>query len=135
MWATRRSPEKRTGMTSNKTDEELYDILYIHPEDYTRAAIEAAGEEFSRRKLDAPTPNSVAEVREKEESHLSWPQRILAFFVSSAFLFIPSLLAHRHYVEKGERRKASEWVRWAIYGFIFYCVLGVLSRVLASTRY
>jgi hypothetical protein len=122
-------------MTSNKTDEELYDILYIHSEDYTHDAIEAAGEEFRRRKLDAPTPNIVAAVREKEESHLSWPLRILAFFVSSAIFFIPLLLAHRHFVEKGERRKASEWARWAIYGFVFYCVLGMLSRVLASTGY
>ncbi len=122
-------------MTSNKTDEELYDILYIHSQDYTRDAIEAATEEFHRRKLDAPAPNIVAAVREKEESHLSWPLRILAFFVSSAFLFIPSLLAHRHFVEKGERRKASEWARCAIYGFIFYFILGVLSRVLASTGY
>ena len=122
-------------MTAIKTDEELYDILFIHPQDYTHDAIEAAGEEFRRRKLDAPAPKIVAAVREKEESHLSWTLRILAFFVSSAFLFVPLLLAHRHFVEKGERRKASEWTKWAIYGFVFYCILGVLSRVLASTGY
>jgi hypothetical protein len=38
---------------SNKTDEELYDILGAHSEDYIADAIEVAREEFERRKLDA----------------------------------------------------------------------------------
>ena len=97
---------------------------------------EAARVEFSHRQLDAPTLRSVEEavekVREDEEAPLSWPLRILAFFVSSAFVFVPVILAHRHFVEKGAKRKASDWAKWATYGFVFYCVLGLFIRLLSS---
>lgn len=135
----RLSPESLQEQMSSKSDEDLYEILHSHSQDYMPETIEAARAEFSHRQLDAPTLSSIVEaaekVREKEEAHLRWPLRMLAFFVSSAIFFIPVLLAHRHYVEKGERRKAREWARWAIYGFVFYCVLGVLMRVLASKGY
>ena len=133
------SPEKLLELMPGKTDEELYDILHVHPHDYTSETIEAARREFDYRQLDAPRLSNVAaaveKVREKEDARLSWPLRMLAFFVSTAILFIPVLLAHRHFVEKGEKRKAREWARWAFYGFLFYCVLGALIGVLASTGY
>ncbi len=101
--------------------------------------IEAARAEFSRRQLGESSLSDVVafaeKAREKEEAHLSWRLKMLAFFVSSAILFIPVLLAHRHFVENGERCKAREWARWAIYGFIFYCTLGVLVRVVTSMGY
>ena len=78
---------------------------------------------------------TVGRAREREDAQLGWGLRIVAFFVSSAIVFIPVILAHRHFVEKGEMRKAREWTRWAIYGFLFYCALGVLSRVLSSRGY
>jgi hypothetical protein len=135
----RYSTENLQEKMSGKTDEELYDILYAHSQDFTQNTIEAAKAEFSHRQLDTTKLSSlsaVAEtVREKENAHLSWPLRILAFFVSSAIVFIPAILAHRHYTEKGEKRKAREWVRWAAYGFVFYCLLGVLSRALTSRGY
>lgn len=130
------SPESLQEQMSGKSNEDLYDILHSHSQDYMPQTIEAARAEFSRRQVNAPTLSNVAiaaeRAREKEEARLSWPLRMLAFFVSSTILFIPVLLAHRHFVEKGERRKAREWVRWAIYGFVFYCVLAILMRVLAS---
>jgi hypothetical protein len=135
----RPSSEKLLEMMSDKTDEELYDILHVHPEDYTSETIEAARRAFDDRQLGAPRLGSVAaaveKVREKEDAHLSWPLRMLAFFVSTAIFFIPVLLAHRHFVEKGEKCKAREWARWAFYGFLFYCLLGVLLRALTSTGY
>jgi hypothetical protein len=133
------SSEKLLEMMSGKTDEELYDILQVHSLDYTPETIEAAREEFGHRQLDAPMLSSVAaavdKAREKEDAHLSWPLRILAFFVSTAICFIPVLLAHRHFVEKGKKCKAREWAKWAFYGFLFYCVLGVLSWVLIAMGY
>ncbi len=133
------SSEMLREMMSGKTDEELYGILQVRSQDYTSETIEAARREFDLRQLDAPRLSNVAaaveKVREKEEAHLSWPLRMLAFFVSTAILFIPVLLAHRYFVEKGEKRKAREWAKWALYGFLFYCALGVLLRVLASTGY
>lgn len=120
---------------SIKSAQDLYDIVHFHSQDYLPETIEAAHSELSRRQLDAPTLSSIVEAaekeREKEEAHLSWPLKILAFFISTAILFIPVLWAYTHFVEKGERRKAREWARWAIYGFVFYCVIGLLLRMLA----
>ena len=119
---------------SNKTDAELYDILYGHSADYTPDALEIAKEEFAGRKLDAPTLNSlgtaVEEQRKKENAPLGWPLRAVAFFISTVFFGIPVILAHRHFVEKGERRKAREWGRWGLFGFFFYLGLFVITAVL-----
>ena len=115
---------------ANKTDGELYDVLYGHSGDYTTDAVEAAKQEFKSRNLNAPTVNTistaVAEQKQTEEQPLEWGYRILAFFISTAFLGIPVILAHRHYVENGARRKAREWGKWALFGLAFYIVLGVL---------
>src|SRR5437879_2560350 len=98
---------------ANKTDEELYDVVYGHSSDYTPNAVEIAKLEFSSRNLDAPTVSSlstaVAGQKQAEEAPLGWGYRILAFFTSTIFFGIPVILAHRHYVEKGARHKAREW--------------------------
>jgi hypothetical protein len=115
---------------SKKTDEELLGILSAYSNDYRPDAIAIAREEFGRRKLDARTLKDLATNIEgqqrQEESPLGWPLRIVAFFVTTACFGIPALLAHRHFVEKGAKRKAREWGRWALYGFVFYFALGVL---------
>jgi hypothetical protein len=110
---------------ANKTDEELYDVLHGHPDDYTADAVEAAKQEFASRNLNAPTLSTLGSVvegqKQVEEAPLEWPLRIIAFFVSTLALGIPVLLAHRHYVEKGARRKAREWARWGI-SFLLRCI-------------
>ena len=119
---------------ANKTDEELYDVLHGHPNDYTADAVEAAKQEFASRDLTAPTLSNLSTAVEAqmrvEDAPLEWPLRILAFFISPLFFFIPVLLAHRHYVEKGARRKAREWARWGLFGLLFYFFLSVLRFVL-----
>jgi hypothetical protein len=119
---------------TNKTDEELYDILYVHSGDYTAAALESAREEFAGRKLDAPTLNNFGAAAERlrsvEASHLSWPLRIFAFLFSTWGFGIPAVLAHRHYVEQGARLKAREFGRWALLGFTFYLVFFIITTIL-----
>lgn len=119
---------------ADKTDEGLYDVLYGHSNDYTSEAIEVAKQEFASRSLDEPTLSNLGNVAKEqkqiEEAGLEWPLRTVAFFVSTMFLFIPVLLAHRHYVEKGAKRKAHEWARWALYGFLFYFALSLLRLTL-----
>ena len=119
---------------ANKTDEGLYDVLHGHPDDYTVEAIEAAKQELASRNLTAPTLSTLGTVVEGqkrvEEAPLEWSLRILAFLISTLFLGIPVLLAHRHYVEKGARRKAREWARWGLFGFLFYFVASVLRFML-----
>lgn len=117
-----------------KTDEQLYDILHGHPNDYTADAIEAAKQEFASRNLAAPVLSSLSIAIESqkrvEEAPLEWPLRIVAFFISTVALGIPVIVAHRHYVEKGARRKAREWARWGLFGFLFYFVMAVLRFML-----
>jgi len=117
---------------SDKTDEELYDIL-AHSKDYTADASEIANEEFRSRKLDAATLSSlgtamVEEQRQREEAPLSWTLSMVAFFFSTLFFGIPVILAHRYFVEHGAKRKAREWKQWGLFGFFFYVALFVLRR-------
>jgi hypothetical protein len=116
---------------SNKTDEELHDILYAHSGDYTPDALAIANEEFLVRKIDAPTLSTlrtgVEELRKREEARLGWPLRIVAFFFSTVLFGIPVILAHRHYVEQGAKRKAREWGRWGLFGFAFYLALSIIG--------
>jgi hypothetical protein len=119
---------------ANKTDVELFDVLHGHPDDYTADAIEAAKQEFASRNLAVPMLSSlnatVEEQKRLEEAPLGWSLRILSFLISTVFLGIPVLLAHRHYVEKGARRKAREWARWGLFGFLFYFVVSILRFML-----
>jgi hypothetical protein len=119
---------------ANKTDEELYDVLHGHPDEYTGDAIDAAKQEVASRNLTAPTLSTLSTAVEAqkrvEETPLGWPLRIVAFFISTMGGGIPVILAHRHYVEKGARRKAREWARWGLFGFLFYFSVFVLRFVL-----
>jgi len=118
---------------SNKTDNELYDILHVHSRDYSPEAIEVARDEFLVRKVDTPTLESLGSageaMRTREEAPLEWSLRIIAFFFSTAFLGIPVLLAYRHYIEHGSRRKAREWGRWGLFGFAFYLALSIITYI------
>jgi len=131
-------PRSRSHETSHggKSDEELYDVLYGHAADYTADAVEIAKQEFNARHLDAPAlANLATGVEQKaalDEAPLGWPLRVVAFFTSTMFFFIPLMLAHRHYVECGARRKARDWARWAWLGFAFYVLAGISIRVLSE---
>ena len=121
-------------MMLGKTDEELYDMLQGHPDDYTADALEAAKQEFSSRNLAPQSVENfniaVEKQKQVEEAPLEWPLRIIAFFFSTVFLGIPVLWAYTHYVEAGATRKAREWGRWALLGLLFYFVLGTLRFVI-----
>jgi len=118
---------------SSKTDEELHDILYAHSGDYTADALDIAKEEFLGRKIDARTLSSLGtaaeELRRQEEARLGWPLRIVAFFFSTLLFGIPVMLAHRHFVEKGARRKARDWGRWGLFGLAFYVALFIIRVI------
>jgi hypothetical protein len=121
----------------SKTNEELYDVLYVHSIDYTPEALEIAKREFLARGVDADTLtrlSSAAEVLQRhvqarEEAPLDGYLKVVAFLFSPLFLGLPMLLAFRHYAERGARRKAREWGRWAIGGFVFYLILGIVTSL------
>jgi hypothetical protein len=132
------SDEEVRQALSEKSDEELYDMLYVHPNDYTDDAIEIAKEEFATRNLDAPRLKELAaaglELRQHENARLGWGLRMVAFFVSTVFLGIPVWLAHRYYVEEGARQKARDWARWALYGLLFYLALPYMVYLLTALQ-
>jgi hypothetical protein len=130
------SQEELKQAISRKSDSELYDMLHVHSSDYTADALEIARGEFVTRKMEAPALSDLAaagaKLRRNEEAPLEWGLRMVAFFVSTAFLGIPVLLAHRRYVEQGAKRKARDWARWALFGFIFYFALSISTLLLPS---
>jgi hypothetical protein len=80
---------------ANKTDEELYDVLHGHSDDYTGDAIDAAKQEFASRNLTAPTLSTLSAAVEAQKrgdeaplvSYANSPRRIGAFWpVSAAFI-------------------------------------------------
>ena len=85
----RLSPEQLKEMMSGKTDDELYVTVYVRSQEYTPEAIDAARAEFHRRQLAAPPESIVAadveKVREQEQTPLSVPLRIVAFFFCRQF--------------------------------------------------
>jgi hypothetical protein len=118
----------------NKTNEELYDVLHVHSANYTPEALEIAKREFLARGLDSDTLtqlSSTADVLQKhkeaqEQAPLEGHLKVIAFFFSTLFFGLPMLLAFRHYAERGARRKTREWGKWAVAGFFFYFIMGLL---------
>ena len=121
---------------SNKSDDELCDILYVHREEFEAEAVRAAQDELERRGLNAETLTrlrGIAEEHKKfENDRLGWRFRLVAFFISTVALGIPAILAHRHYTELGARGKARDWSRWALFGFMFYLAIGVVFRMISQ---
>ena len=121
-----------------KTDEELYDVLYVHSGNYTPEAIEIAQKEFLARRVDADTLtqfSSAAKVLQRqeqanEEAPLDGSLKIVAFIVSGLFLGIPALLVYNRYVARGARRKAHEWGTCALAGFVLFVVLPLLLKIM-----
>jgi hypothetical protein len=82
-------------------------------------------------RLVSSLSTAVEEQKQREEAPLEWGYRILAFFISTIFFWIPVILAHRYYVEKGADARHAIGGRWAIYGLLFYVALGVLKFLIS----
>ncbi len=124
----------------NRSDAELYDILYGHRDEYTEDAIRAAEEEFRRRELPPSVVRNLecaaAARRQEEDAPLPWHLRLFAFFGCTSLAGIPAIIAHRRYVEQGARRKAREFARWSLYGLGFYAaVIAILALQELLSRY
>jgi len=124
------TPEDLLELMSKKSDEDLLEISFVHYQDYTREAIEAARSVYDARELVPPKGidilTQVKTIKERERIPLSWILKFVAFFFSSFFLFIPAILLHAHFTDKGEKRKAQDLKKWSVYGIVFYLALGVI---------
>lgn len=119
---------------SQKTDEELYDIL-SHRKDYTPETIEVVEQELSKRNLKPPRISQLKAItkakKRKEEmiarKPLQWPLRIILFLFP---LGIPQFIAAEYFRNKGAERKYRECWRWMIYGVIFYVAIFVIRLII-----
>jgi hypothetical protein len=127
----------------SKTNEELYDAVYVHSTDYTPEALEIAKREFLARGMDAETLTQLSGAADalqrhkqaQEQAPLDWYLKIVAFLFSSVFLGIPALLAYNYYFERGARRKAREWAGWAVGGFFLLVIFpGLLALIARLSR-
>lgn len=123
---------------SRKSYEELCEISYVHPQDYTSLAVEIAREQVRGRNLDIPglgiLASAAEEQRRREQAHLQWPLRISAFFLTTIGIGIPLIWVYRHFVTRGAKCKAREWKQWSLLGFGFYISMAGLWYLLATTK-
>lgn len=123
---------------SSKSYEELYDIAYMHPQDYASLIVEIAKEEVRGRNLDIPRLGILASAAEEqlrqEQAHLRWPSRILAFFFTTLGVGVPLIVAYRHFVTQGAKCKAREWEHWGLLGLWFYIGMVGLWYLLSATK-
>ena len=111
---------------SERTDEQLIDIVTRKRDEYQPEALLAADEEFKRRSLthevlvEAEQNLAVrsAVTEEKANAPLDVPWKILAFLFPGFVFLLVSLLMR----SDGFERRSWELGRWTLYGVAFYVV-------------
>lgn len=69
------------------------------------------------------TADASEEEWRREQAHLGWPLRTVAFFATTIGFGIPAMMAYRRFVDEGYRRKAHEWIEWGFFSFVFHRIL------------
>lgn len=113
-----------------RTDEDLYEMLFLHREDWTPEALAIAEEEWKRRDL---TPEKLAivqaicEERHRQrvgtkDQHLSTAPKVFFFIFNFFFALglLQLLIAHTLYKSNGYERKFKESILWMAFGSTFY---------------
>ena len=119
---------------SERTDEQLIEIVKRKREEYQPEALEAADAEFSRRDLSADAVVEAEQVlsgratqeRQKAEAPLGGIWKVLAFLFPGFIFFLALLLLRA----EGRQRQSRELGRWTLYGIAFYIVLFILIKSL-----
>jgi hypothetical protein len=119
---------------AQRTDAELVAILGSQEGDYQPAAVEAAQRVFNSRKLSAEKVSAIkVDLQQQKEladlkanEPLKFRYKIFAFFFPGAANFFVSGIAF----SEGYDRKAREWGRATLYGFVFYGSILFLTGIL-----
>jgi hypothetical protein len=115
-----------------RSDGELYEMIFVNRQDWTPAALELAEKEWARREL-APDKlkdaQAVYEVKKLDRDAianepLSTRQKVLFFLFNFAFcLGIPQIvMASATFRSCGYERKYRESIQWMLYGLISFFV-------------
>lgn len=121
-----------TEVMSQKTDEQLLKILAV-PGDYQPEALEAARIEVEKRNLSSDRAEAVkkkvaieqTQSVEKATTPLEGSYKALSFFLPG---IIPLMLSTTLRTN-GYERKASDLLRWTLYGIAFYITIGVFAAL------
>jgi hypothetical protein len=137
------SKEELSKKISIQTDEELFDMLYLHREDWTDLALEIASEDWKKRDLN---PTRIEELRitankrkqeedEKADEPLSWPLRIFYVILTLgiwSWIVLP-VIAEVRYRNRGYSRKYREfWICMGATILVCLIVLGLKSILFIS---
>lgn len=118
---------------SERTDEQLIEIVTRKRHEYQPGALDAADAEFKRRALPLElmvrVDNEVTErdavVAARSSAPLSVGWKILSFFFPGLVVFFAVLFLKAN----GRDRQAGELGRWALFGIGFYLLLAaILAR-------
>jgi hypothetical protein len=120
----------------SRSDDQLYEMLYIHREDWTPEALEVADQEWKSRNLDAGKLKEVQAIaveteREKAaiaDEPLSLPQKVTFFLFNYAFCLgvVQIVTADVVFKSRGYDRKFRDCLWWMLYGWLFYTFVGLL---------
>jgi hypothetical protein len=122
-----------TELMSQKSDEQLLKIV-ARPADYQPEALEAAQREISKRNLSTDRLEVAKKVVIQEEEILTAKSKLplegvykaLAFFLPGIILLMISSALRTN----GYEKKASDLVRWTVFGFGFYIAVGIFFSML-----
>ena len=115
----------------SKSDAALYDML-VHEQDYLPEALAAARQEIGKRnlapervaQLEAVVQSQTAAEGAKADERLSWPMRILIFFLCAG---IAGAVLAVYYDSKGYKTKARDcWITLGV-SVAVHVLLGALA--------
>jgi hypothetical protein len=119
-----------------RSDAELYEMLYVHREDWRSEALELAEEEWKRRNLNIVRQidaKSIVARKENEnkslqEEPLSFLQKVLFFFFNYIFCFgvVQFIIADIVFNMRGYSRKYRDSFIWMAYGTAAFVLSSML---------
>jgi hypothetical protein len=119
---------------AQRTDEELIAILKSPKGDYQPAALQAAQRVFKERKLPEEKVAVINKhiAKEKAIADIKANEPLETYYKVIAFLFpgVANFLVSGIAFSEGYGRKAKEWSRATLYGYLFYGGLILLLIIL-----
>jgi hypothetical protein len=135
-------PKELEQRIAARSDEDLYEMLFVHREDWTLEALAIAEQEWSRREL---TVNKLAAVQATgderkrqraaiKDEPLSMGPKILFFVFNFAFCLgiVQLLIADSLYKSNGYERKYRDCFKWMAYGFLCLFVVSLMIHLLSQ---
>lgn len=123
---------KFLSIMSERTDEELINILFVCRNDYQPEAIEAAEYEFHKRNISLDTIEAVKKelcnVKDKKAAKAN--MSLQTYWKVLAFLFpgIMNLFFALIFTAEGYEKRTRDMWRWTIYGILFYLLMLMIIR-------